>query len=419
MNLLIAASTFPRWADDEQSDFVWKQALAFKRRYPHLHITILAPHDRGSALEEEWEGIKIHRFRYFCPASLQKLVYPSILPNIQNKPILLLQIPLLLICELFATLFLIQKYKINLVYSHWFVPQGLACGIAAWIRGVPHVLTSHSSDITVMNKLPLLGRIIVRTMIGKAKAVTVVSQRGLSNLQSFFNEAQQQALEKKVKVIPMGVDEADFSTPSVETDSFKQELGLTGKRVLLFMGRLVEKKGIDLLIEAFLNINKEFKDTELVIAGAGHLEASLKRKVANLKLTDKVTFPGHVRGETKVRLLRAASLVAAPSVITSGGDLEGLPVVVLEALAAGKICVASEVSGAPEIITNDISGILFSSNDSEVLEKSLRKALLLSDDQQNQMSCHAKAVAQPFFWSNVIKGHYSHLLAFDSVEGEN
>ena len=118
---------------------------------------------------------------------------------------------------------------------------------------------------------------------------------------------------------------------------------------LLFVGRLVEKKGLGYLLEAMPTILKVWPEVTLRIAGFGPDEASLKTQVQNLGLQDKVQFLGAMRQEDLPALYQRASIFVAPFVRAASGDQEGLPVALMEAVACGCPAIAGDVAGLADI----------------------------------------------------------------------
>ena len=155
--ILMTASTLPRWPDDAIPAFVLDQAVAIRERYPDTAIELLAPHDPGAASDEILNGIPIHRFRYFWPTGWQRLAYPAILPNVRRNPLLAVLIPPLILAEFIAIWRRARKFRATVIYSHWFTPQAIAGSLAARLLGIPHVFTTHSSDVEVLRRLLWLG----------------------------------------------------------------------------------------------------------------------------------------------------------------------------------------------------------------------------------------------------------------------
>lgn len=412
LRVLIVASTLPRWSGDAMPSFVLDQAVAFARNYPDTGIEILAPHDAGAARDEVMQGIPVHRFRYFWPASLQRLVYPAILPNIRRRRWLALQVPVFMVAEFFAILMHARRFRPTVIYSHWFAPQALAGSLAARVLGIPHVFTTHSSDVEVLQRIPLLGPALVRRITRSCPACTAVSGRTAERLRAFFSPVQWRPIETRLQIISMGVDAAELARLEVETrESARQALGFGDLPVLLFLGRLTEKKGLPDLLQAAAELRRGKHRFALVIAGEGELRALLEKQVHELGLDEQVRLPGFVTGDEKRAFLSAADVVVVPSIVAAGGDVEGLPVSLLEGMAAGKLCVASDASGADEVIANGEDGFIIPAGDAGVLAAALRRALELDTAAVSAMRERAIVRARDFDWDRIAVAHHRHLFA--------
>jgi glycosyltransferase involved in cell wall biosynthesis/O-antigen/teichoic acid export membrane protein len=413
--VLMMASTLPRWAGDAVPAFVLDQAIALQRRQPGLEIRILAPHDAGAALEEDMNGIRVHRFRYFWPQRLARLVYPAILPNLRRNRWLYLQVPGLFVAEFFAALGLARCWRPDVIYSHWFTPQAIVGAVAALLLGVPHVFTTHSSDVQVLRRVPLAGPWLVRWVTRRAFAFTAVSRRTLARLQAFFPDPGEWAqIARKGSVLPMGTAAAGLPVlESTERRALRSRLGLGDAPVILFLGRLTEKKGIADLLDAFRILAGKDPDLQLVIAGEGEQRPIIEQRLADLGLAGRVRMPGFVTGERKRDLLLAADVLAVPSVVMADDDAEGLPVSLLEGLAAGAVCVATDVSGADDILTNGEDGFLVSQADPAALAQALGRALDLDAAARRELTARGRARAQQFDWPAVADAHWHGL--FENV----
>ena len=401
MKVLFAGSTFPRRRDDRLPDFLWQQVRWMMRVVPAMRAFVLAPHDRGAARREEWNGVEIRRFRYFLPSALQRLVYPAIWPNLRRSPWLILQLPFLLLAEFLATLRWTKRERFDLVYSHWFMPQGVACGLAALATGTPHAFTSHSSDVAVMRRMPLVGPWLVRLLVRRAIAITAVSTRSRDIIASFFPSREWSALSSKVAVIPMGVDLASWKDAG--------QKGRGSPAELLFVGRLAEKKGVEYLLEAMAADPLRSMNARLSIAGDGPLDKTLRSRAEALGLRQRVRFLGFIAGPAKIDLFRSAGIVVVPSIVTESGDAEGMPVVLLEALAAGKICVATDASGAPDILRGG-DAIVVPQRSAAALSAAIAHAIGMADSDRQAMSAQARETAERYSWDMIARLHARHLL---------
>jgi len=168
-----------------------------------------------------------------------------------------------------------------------------------------------------------------------------------------------------IVVIPNGVDVSRFH-PSIQTDSIKRKYGLTGKRVILSVGRVDKEKGIQFVIRALPNILKRVKDVKLWILGSGSYSQALKNLVRKLNLQDKVLFTPYISDEELPRCYNACDLFVMPTI-----RLESFGLVLAEAMACEKPVIASRIGGVPDVIQDGIDGILVSPGDINSIYKQI------------------------------------------------
>jgi len=407
--IIVTSSTYPRWANDRVPMFIHDQLVFLKRNYPNMDITLLTPHHIGAKKYEKSEFGEIFRFKYFFPERFQCLAYPAILPNLKKNKLLYLQIPFFFLFEFIALFNLVKKRKPDYIYSHWFIPQGIAGGFVGMLTRTRHVYTSHSSDVMIAGKLPLAGPFLVRFLTRRAHKITAVSERSYNKLKAFFSDKQWKNIEDKVCIIPMGVDTAVFYESNGSNARQKEMPGYAGRNVLLFIGRIVEKKGIKYILEALKDYKNKDPSVLLVVAGDGPDVNELKNTAKKLQLDNHVDFIGYTVGDSKINLFRNCEVVLLPSIITDDGDAEGFPVVLMEALAAGKICVATDVSGADDVIENEISGFLIKQKSAEAIFNALLHIQELSQQEKKLIAENAIRKSRMFSWDNIIKRHVDHL----------
>jgi colanic acid/amylovoran biosynthesis glycosyltransferase len=157
---------------------------------------------------------------------------------------------------------------------------------------------------------------------------------------------------------------------------------------ILFAGRFVEKKGVGVLIEAMRRLEQEGKQLRLELIGDGVIAAELKQAASGLK---SVRFPGWLPNAELRGRMRQALAVCVPSVQAETGDAEGLPNVVLEAMASGTAVVATHHAGIGEAVEDGRTGILVPSGDAEALAAALRR-LTDNPSEARAMGCEARRV---------------------------
>jgi len=159
----------------------------------------------------------------------------------------------------------------------------------------------------------------------------------------------------------------------VNTRLFQPDLKITREPVVLFVGRLTEKKGCEYLIKAMAQVQVKHPNVELVIIGDGYLRAELEALAA--KQLNRYKFLGLQPSEVVKRWMNQATLFAAPSVTAANGDAEGLPTVVVEAQSMALPVVGSVHAGIPEAVIHGETGFLAPERDWQQLAKYISKLL--------------------------------------------
>jgi glycosyltransferase involved in cell wall biosynthesis len=144
---------------------------------------------------------------------------------------------------------------------------------------------------------------------------------------------------------------------------------------IVAVGRLVPKKGFDLLLDACTLLRQKGVNFQCSIVGSGDEEAALRERINRLGLMETVELHG-ARPQTDVkRIVQESAVLAAPCVIGEDGNRDGMPTVLLEAMALGTPCVATDVTGIPELVKHEQTGLLVPQNDSAKLATALQQVL--------------------------------------------
>ncbi|MBN1799620.1 MAG: glycosyltransferase family 4 protein [Spirochaetales bacterium] len=197
---------------------------------------------------------------------------------------------------------------------------------------------------------------------------------------------------KNVVYIPNGVN---IPAAPAAPESIKKKYGLRGRDYLLWMGRLTPEKRVEWLIEAFKHVNPNHK---LVIAGGSSATADYVKKLNVLARNDKrIIFTGYVTGKEKHELLSNALLFVLPSC------LEGLPIVLLEAMSHGLVCLASDIPPHREVISEGADGFLFQSATFADLLKKISRLAGGSKELKSIGENARKKVAVEYNWDEIVK----------------
>jgi colanic acid/amylovoran biosynthesis glycosyltransferase len=170
--------------------------------------------------------------------------------------------------------------------------------------------------------------------------------------------------EQKIVVHRMGIDTSRFLF------SPRRPRG-DGKVRLLTVARLVEKKGVEYGVRAVAKVLKKYPQVEYEIAGDGPLMNDIKSLIEKLNISDRIKLLGWQRQEEIVELMKEADILLAPSVCSKDGDWEGIPVVLMEALAQGLPVLSTQHSGIPELVQDGQSGFLVPERDVDALAEKL------------------------------------------------
>lgn len=252
---------------------------------------------------------------------------------------------------------LLPRYrsKVDVVLGSWAHPDGCAAVMLAALLKVPAVVKVHGTDINHVATLPGPGRMI-RALLPRAGAVVVVST-------ALGNEVAKLGVDReKIHLVMNGVDTGKFYVHS--RTSARAELGLPASgKIALFVGNLLETKGVLDLRDAFAAVQAEAPELTLYIVGEGKARPALEAK-----LPENATLVGSQAFEKIPLWLAACDFLVLPS------WNEGTPNVVLEALACGRRVVATSVGGIPDLLVDDALGTMVPVRDPKALGAALLDA---------------------------------------------
>ena len=374
--LLITGSTFPRYENDTEPRFILDLAKYMKE---YAEVTVLVPAAPKAADTEVLEGVSVIRYHYFPVHSLETLCYPgAIVPRIREKKVRGLLVPWLFV-SLWVHLFKMRK-SYDIVQANWLIPQGI---VQSFLKK-PYIVTGHGADVTSLNR-GLLKKLKKRCL--KNAWVTAVSRPLMDVLDGIYKNGNQ-------AVISMGCDTSLFGRQYREENYF----GQGNQKVLLFVGRLAEKKGVCYAIEALRNV----EDAMLVIAGDGPLREELQRQADKVmrETGKKIVFLGAKTHEELKKIYASADLFVMPSITAKDGDKEGFGLVILEAFASGLPIVASRSGGITDIVKDGVNGFLVEEKDAGGMAEQIDR-LLKDEEIYNKMQTEAKKSAQQYDYRQI------------------
>lgn len=383
--ILILTSTYPRWPDDVEPAFVHYLNTQLAG---HYRVIVLAPHYPGARRREIMDGIEVYRFRYCFPFAEHLAYDGGIVTSLKKNRLKLLLVPFFLVSQLFTIFRLCRKHDISLVHAHWVIPQGLLAVLARKLRLIPGKIkilcTSHGGDLFSLQGgfLQSLKKYAFR----HADHVTVVSTAMRENLLAMGCNPE------NLSVQSMGADLGERFTPA--TDSVKT-------RDLVFVGRLVEKKGVVTLIESLRFLQTDFPALKVSIVGDGPDRAALEQRALELGVSGQLEFIGSIANAKVPDYYRSARIAVVPSLVARDGDQEGLGLVAVEALGCGCATIVSDLPALRDVVTDGENGLVFRAGDAEDLAGNIRK-LLVDDALYTQLVHNGRnSVVEKFDWQRV------------------
>ena len=358
----MVASSYPKFPGDVTAPFIESIAHAVAAR-GHA-VDVLLPH-HPDLRRPPGEPVRVLQYGYAPREEWSLWGYAqSLESDVRVRRGMYLLAPLVALALRRALGSLLGGHRYDVVHAHWVVPNAAMITDVVAAHRVPFVVSAHGSDIFLAERSAAV-RAFARFTLERAARVTACSDDLRRRAVALGAPAAQ------TSTVPYGVDGAMFR--SAADPEFRERLGAPpGARLVLALGRLVEKKGFGPLVEAVAGLS----GVQVAIAGAGDLQESLARRIAETGAP--VRLVGPLDRAAVVRALAAADVVAVPSVVDRAGNVDGLPNTLLEAMAAGRAIVASRVAGIPDVIADGVSGLLVPPGDVAALRAALTR--LAADD---------------------------------------
>jgi glycosyltransferase involved in cell wall biosynthesis len=249
-----------------------------------------------------------------------------------------------------------RRRDLDHLHAHFATTATAVARLAARFAGIPYTFTAHAKDIFHESVQPAS----LKNRLAEAAAVVTVSDYNLRHLQATFGPAARRACR-----IYNGLDLSDYP--------YREAAERTP--LVLAVGRLVEKKGFGDLIDACAILARRGRLFRCEIVGSGVLVDDLQSRIEGQGMTGRVELLGS-RPQAEVRArLHEASVLVAPCVTAGDGDQDGMPTVLLEAMASGTPCVSTEVAGIPEVVRDGVTGLLVGQREPARLADAIERLL--------------------------------------------
>ena len=324
-------------------------------------MTVLAPHAEGLAGKWEEGGVEVATFRY-APERWEVLGYGRTLEADERvKGRAALATPFYALALRRAIRHALGRRRFDLVHAHWIVPNGVVasgvCGGGSGGKRVPLAIGLHGSDVFLAEKPGV--RHLARRALARTRLLTGCSPELVERMCALGFPAE------RSRVIPYGVDVEAFSPAPERRGIWRRKLGIPESAPLVLgVGRMATKKGFQVLLEVLPELLAAQPEVHVVLAGGGDLLprfAALTETAAEWR--GRVHLPGAVPRDALPDLYRAADLFVLPAVHDAKGNVDGLPNVILEAMASGLPVVASGISGIPLAVEHGTTGLLVAEKD--------------------------------------------------------
>jgi glycosyltransferase involved in cell wall biosynthesis len=383
MRILHVVTAFPRQKGDPIAP--WLVELLQRLRARGHEIEVLASSHRGLG-DQECDGIPVHRFRYF-PARWERLTHEETAPDrMRRSPLYAIMPAFFLVAGMRRAWSLARERRYDIVHVHWPMPMVLLGWAAQRGHAMPMVTTFYGIELRwVQSRLPFLKWLVRRAARTSSQAVAISSYTA-RELRKFT--------DVPIEVIPYT---AEFPAPSSSADT----ASVTDQSIL-FVGRLIERKGVHHLIRA-LGVVRERTPARLVIIGDGPERAHLEKLARGAGVAEHVDFRGRVSDEQLRQAYATAKVFVLPSVLDARQDTEGLGVVLLEAMNYSVPVVASDIGGIPDIVQHERTGLLVPPGDETALAAALTRLLTDRVLSNTLGTAGLRALRESFSWERIVE----------------
>jgi glycosyltransferase involved in cell wall biosynthesis len=338
----------------------WLVETIRRLRARGVEVEVLAPAYRGLS-DQTVDGVRVHRFRYAL-RPWETLTHDQTAPDrIRERPWFLALVPGYVAAGRRAAARLARTGGFDVIHAFWPIPQGLLGLAAKGASGLPLVSTFFGVELTWMEKqFPFLAPLLRRIVRG-SDAVTAISTYTAGRL-------KRQVPGVDPAIIPFGA--------AVDAPAEPPPYTFDGARPfeLLFVGRLVERKGVHLLLDAVAALPPD-RPAIVHVVGDGPERERLQARAERLDLGGRAVFHGFVSKDELERRLRTCDALVLPAVIDAKGDTEGLGVVLLEAMSYARPVIASAAGGIVDIVRDGRSGFLVPPGDAPALTSAISRLM--------------------------------------------
>lgn len=392
MKIAVLTSSYPRFPGDGTAPFI----MAFCEGLSALghDVRVSAPYD-PEVIPDENNKVHVNWFKYIWPDKWNVIGHArSLRADVRLRPIAYILLPFYILCAALSLIRNINLQRADLIHVHWILPNGLAAMFASILKGIPYVVSLHGSDMYLARRNKLF-RSISRMIFHRAGGVTACSP-----------ELLQAALEMGAPecsiLLPYGVDTEKFN-PEQSNPQIRGSFNSNHDEVLILsLGRLVYKKGFNILIDSIPTVVKAEPKVKVIIGGDGPLKVELADQIELLEMDRYIHLAGSIPWDEIPEYLASGDIFVLPSIRDKYGNIDGLPNVLLEAMSSGKPVIASDIPGVKNVLEDGLTGLLVPSGDSTELSRAII-ALVENPSLRKKLGDGARiSIQEHFTWQETV-----------------
>jgi glycosyltransferase involved in cell wall biosynthesis len=397
MHIGVLTHNYPRFPGDFSGTFV--EALCNEWAAQGQQVTVYAPYD--PAYHRPMDGpVSLRLYRYAWPDSLHRLGYMrSMQSDLALRVDAYVLSPALFAAGVRAVLAGARKDRPDVYHAHWLLPNGFIAALASRRTGIPLAISVPGSDAQVARKNPVFRR-MARFALHQADLLTANSAELRNAVVPLGADL------RKFDMIIYGTDPNALKPEPTGTAALRAQLGIPADQVVaLAVGRMVPKKGFDVLIRALAEPALRVRPVTAVMVGEGDDKAAWQQLAAALHVDGRLRWVGNVPKTEIGRYYNMADFLAMPSV---SRPADGLNVCVLDAMSCGKPIVASTVAGNPLAVDDGATGLLVPEQDPAVLAAAI--ARLVDDGElRHRMGTAARTrIENELGWPHLARRYLDH-----------
>src|SRR5437016_5809838 len=385
MRILHVVTAFPRAPDDVIVP--WLVELLKRLQVAGHEVEVFTSSYRG-APDQVVSGIPVHRFRYF-PRRWERLTHEEAAPDRMRRALLYRVMAVcFVVAGMVAAWRLCRRQRYDVIHVHWPFPLALFGWAAQRARPAALVTTFYGVELRwVKTAMPFL-RGFLKWAARRSDRVVAIS--------SYTADEVRELVQVPIEVIPYTTSLAAPTVPRAGRRSPGAPF------TVLFVGRLVERKGVSHLVDA-VSLLLPGADVRLVIVGDGPERARIEGRVRERGLDGRVAVRGQVSDAELQAAYAGADAFVLPAVVDRRGDTEGLGVVLLEAMNHRVPVIASAIGGITDIVEDGVSGLLVPPGDATALAAALERLARAPDLSVSLGDAGYRRLHERFSWEAITR----------------